>query len=127
MSVSFGSVSGYLTPADQMSRCQMAVRGPARASYVAAAQYGTLSISTNLTAASFTVTGPQTFWGSGTSWTKENVLPGTYTVTFDKNGRTVNLRLRRVLLLPEADCRSMVRIRNWRACRCMWRRKARTG
>jgi len=43
---------------------------------------GTIAITTNLSAASFTVTGPATFSGTGTSATFNNAPVGSYTITF---------------------------------------------
>lgn len=47
---------------------------------------GVITVTTNLTAATFTVTGPGTFSGSGTSATFDNALVGTYTITFGAVG-----------------------------------------
>jgi uncharacterized repeat protein (TIGR03803 family) len=46
------------------------------------APVGTISVATNLSAATFTVTGPATFSGTGTSATFTNVPVGMYTTTF---------------------------------------------
>jgi hypothetical protein len=43
---------------------------------------GTISITTNLTSATFTLTGPATYNGSGTSFTQTNAPAGTYTITY---------------------------------------------
>jgi hypothetical protein len=43
---------------------------------------GTLRVTTNLAAASFTISGPATYSGSGTSFTKFNAPAGSYTVAF---------------------------------------------
>ena len=48
----------------------------------ATAPTGTISVSTNLSAATFTITGPATFSGSGTSATFNNAPVGAYTITF---------------------------------------------
>jgi len=44
---------------------------------------GNVVVTTNLDEAAFTVTGPESFTGSGMSWTRENITPGTYTIAFD--------------------------------------------
>jgi len=43
---------------------------------------GTISVSTNLPAATFTITGPATYTGGGTSFTQPNAQAGTYTITY---------------------------------------------
>lgn len=43
---------------------------------------GTISVSTNLSSASFTITGPATYPGSGLSFTRNDAAPGTYTITY---------------------------------------------
>jgi len=43
---------------------------------------GTINVSTNLAAATFTITGPATFSGSGTSATFNNAPVGTYTIAY---------------------------------------------
>lgn len=45
-------------------------------------QGGTITVTTNLQAAKFTITGPTTYFGAGTSATFHNAPPGTYTFTF---------------------------------------------
>jgi hypothetical protein len=42
-----------------------------------------ITVTTNLSEAAFTITGPENFAGTGTAWSVENVPPGTYTVAFD--------------------------------------------
>jgi uncharacterized repeat protein (TIGR03803 family) len=44
---------------------------------------GTIEASTNLAEASFTITGPATYNGSGTSFSQANAPTGTYIITFD--------------------------------------------
>jgi len=44
---------------------------------------GTIQVTTNLTAASFSLSGPETYQGSGKSWSKTDASPGEYTITFD--------------------------------------------
>jgi hypothetical protein len=50
--------------------------------WVSSLTAGTIMVSTNLTAASFTITGPTAFSGSGTSATFSNAPPGQYLITF---------------------------------------------
>ncbi len=44
---------------------------------------GDITVTTNLDAASFTITGPENFTGTGTLWSAENIPPGTYAIVFD--------------------------------------------
>ncbi len=41
-----------------------------------------INVATNLSAATFTITGPATYTGSGTSFIQANAPPGTYTITY---------------------------------------------
>jgi uncharacterized protein (TIGR03437 family) len=43
---------------------------------------GTIQAATNLSAATFTISGPATYSGSGTTWTQTNAPVGAYTITF---------------------------------------------
>jgi hypothetical protein len=43
---------------------------------------GTIVVSTNNAAATFTIAGPVTYLGNGTSFTQTNAPPGTYTITY---------------------------------------------
>ena len=43
---------------------------------------GTISVTTNLATATFTITGPATYQGGGTSFTQTNAPVGTYTITY---------------------------------------------
>jgi pimeloyl-ACP methyl ester carboxylesterase len=43
---------------------------------------GTIQVTTNSAAATFTLTGPATYTGSGTSFTQPNASTGTYTITY---------------------------------------------
>ncbi|MDO9097901.1 MAG: LamG-like jellyroll fold domain-containing protein, partial [Candidatus Methanoperedens sp.] len=42
----------------------------------------TITVTTNLAGASFTLTGASSYYGSGTSWSTANVPAGTYTITY---------------------------------------------
>jgi PQQ-like domain len=48
----------------------------------AAPSVGTINVSTNLSTATFTISGAATYNGSGTSFMQTNALAGTYTITF---------------------------------------------
>ena len=43
---------------------------------------GTINVTTTLAAATFTISGPATYTGSGTSFTQPNASPGTYVITY---------------------------------------------
>lgn len=43
---------------------------------------GTINVTTNIAEAIYTITGPETYTGSGTSYTVQGVPEGTYTITF---------------------------------------------
>lgn len=70
---------------------------------------GTITVTTNLDEATFSITGPETYSGTGMSWQTEEARPGTYTIrfghvkgyrrpatrTFDvKTGKTVTIDVR---------------------------------
>ncbi len=42
-----------------------------------------ITVSTNLSGAKYTVSGPATYTGTGTSWSKQDAPAGNYTITFD--------------------------------------------
>lgn len=44
---------------------------------------GTIQVTTNLAAATFTITGPNTYVGNGTSFTQASAPAGTYKITYD--------------------------------------------
>jgi sugar lactone lactonase YvrE len=43
---------------------------------------GAINVTTNLAGATFTINGPESFTGSGTSWTQTGVLTGSYTIIY---------------------------------------------
>jgi hypothetical protein len=43
---------------------------------------GTINVSTNLSSATFTLTGPETLTGSGTTWSEDSAAAGDYTITY---------------------------------------------
>jgi len=47
---------------------------------------GTIHVSTNLPAATFTLTGPETYMGAGVSFTQSGAPPGSYTITYGNVG-----------------------------------------
>ncbi len=59
---------------------EVAVRPPSRE----VPRLGTIRVVANDDAASYTVTGPQTYSGSGSSWSQREASSGDYTVTYNK-------------------------------------------
>ncbi len=79
--ITYGSISGYDAPA---SSSQTLI---SKGTIIFAGTYnlsvGTITVTTNNTAATFNVTGPATYTGSGTSWSQSNAPVGIYTITYD--------------------------------------------
>jgi len=75
----FGAVAGYQTPAPQSMFLAPGGTITFTGTYV---PIGAINVSTNLSAATFTITGPATYTGSGTSFTQPVAPGGTYTIVF---------------------------------------------
>ncbi|VVB86917.1 Uncharacterised protein [uncultured archaeon] len=79
--ITYDPVSGYDTPPSDtqtlVSKGTIAFTGTYNLSV------GTITVTTNNSAATFTITGPATYTGSGISWSQSNAPIGTYTITFD--------------------------------------------
>jgi len=56
--------------------------GPVWSFTTAPEPVGTIEVQANVADASFTITGPQTFQGSGTSWSTGDATPGEYSISF---------------------------------------------
>jgi len=78
----FGTVLGYRTPPSQTLILTPGASITFTASYTASSTTGTIIVSTSLTAATFTITGPAFYSGSGTFWSQSGCPPGTYTINF---------------------------------------------
>jgi len=80
--ITFNPVTGYTPPASQtltLTSCgSIAFTG----TYVALPT-GTITVSTNVAAASFTLVGPATYSGSGASWSQASAPMGPYTITYN--------------------------------------------
>jgi streptogramin lyase/single-stranded DNA-binding protein len=50
--------------------------------FVISSAAGTIQVTTNLSAATFTISGPAIYSGSGTTWTRTDAPAGAYTITF---------------------------------------------
>jgi hypothetical protein len=79
--ITYDPISGYDTPASDtqnlVSKGTIAFTGEYNLSV------GTITVTTNNSAATFNITGPATYSGSGTSWSQSNAPVGTYTITYD--------------------------------------------
>lgn len=80
--ITFGSVSGYTTPSSYSLTLSAGGSISFSGNYVQTPLTGTINVSTNLTAATFTLAGPVTYTGSGTSWSNNAVPIGAYTITY---------------------------------------------
>jgi uncharacterized protein (TIGR03437 family) len=79
----YASVSGYASPPIETKTLPVGDAISFTGTYVPiASAQGSISVTTNLSAALFTITGAAGFSGSGTWWAQANCPPGTYTVTF---------------------------------------------
>lgn len=77
--VTFNALSGYATPTAQqvtVTTTGQTVTG------VYQPQTGTINVTTNIAAATFTITGPANYSGSGQSFTKTGAPAGSYTISF---------------------------------------------
>ena len=79
--ITFGPVSGYTTPPSQTKILAAGGSITFDGSYQSTTA-GTINVTTNLAAAAYSITGPATFSGGGTSYTRSNAPPGGYTITF---------------------------------------------
>ena len=78
----YGAVPGYTTPASQTLVLTPGGTITFAASYSSTSYSGTIIVTTNMNAATFTISGPSYFSGGGTFWSRSNCPPGTYTITF---------------------------------------------
>jgi sugar lactone lactonase YvrE len=78
---SAGLASGHYEGSVTVSACASSVVVPVAFDYAA---NGVITVTANISEATYTITGPQTFTGSGASSTFGDVPEGTYTITFGK-------------------------------------------
>ncbi len=81
-SITFNPISGYTTPTDTPKTLTNGGTASFSGTYTPVVTTGTLSVTTNNPSATFTITGPATYSGSGTSWTRPNSPTGTYSIIF---------------------------------------------
>ncbi len=76
----YGDVLGYITPASEIMTL------PDNSSISFNGQYmqstGSINVTTNRSDATFTIEGPASYTGSGTSWSNADVPEGTYVITY---------------------------------------------
>jgi len=78
--ITFGPVAGYSAPASQTQT--LAASGTISFSGTYQSLTGSISVTTNLASATFTITGPATYSGTGTSFAQTNAPAGAYTITY---------------------------------------------
>ncbi|MEN8263117.1 MAG: FG-GAP-like repeat-containing protein [Nitrospirota bacterium] len=76
----FGDVGGYVTPSSQTMT--LLENGSITFNGQYNFETGTINVNTNLAAATFTISGPATYSGSGTTWSVTDAPVGTYQITF---------------------------------------------
>ncbi len=79
--VSYGSVEGYLIPANE-TKYRV---GRSCVEFTGYYEGGYINVTTDISSAAFTISGPKGYSksGKGTSWSDQNVIGGSYTVTFE--------------------------------------------
>jgi len=76
--IAYSTVAGYTTPAPQSQFLPVGGSITFTGTYLG----GIINVSTNLPAATFTITGPATYTGGGTSFSQGYASPGQYTIVF---------------------------------------------
>ncbi len=79
--ITYDPIPGYDTPASDTQT--LANGGTITFSGLYNLSVGTITVTTNNSAATFNITGPVNYSGSGTSWSQTNAPIGTYTITYD--------------------------------------------
>ncbi len=80
-SITYGFVAGYFTPGPQQSTLTKDGEISFSGTYVAIPT-GTISVTTNLDSATFNISGPASYSGSGMQWTTTSAPIGGYSITF---------------------------------------------
>ncbi|RMF92364.1 MAG: hypothetical protein D6734_12380, partial [Candidatus Schekmanbacteria bacterium] len=78
--ITMGSVDGYKTPNTKSKTLNVGETLIFSKTYVPTT--GVITVTTNLDSASFTITGPATYTGSGKVWSQSGAPEGEYTITF---------------------------------------------
>jgi|GEM_PF-2743860 len=79
--ITFDPIPGYDTPANDTQT--LVSGGTITFTGLYNLSVGTITVTTDNTAATFNITGPATYSGSGTTWSRSEAPIGTYTITFD--------------------------------------------
>jgi hypothetical protein len=77
----FNPIPGYDTPASDTQT--LVNSGTITFTGLYNLSVGTITVTTNNSAATFNITGPATYSGRGTSWSQSNAPVGTYTIIYD--------------------------------------------
>ena len=80
--VTFGIVPGYAAPPSQTLTLGVGGIITFVGTYVAQSAEAGITVATNLNAATFWLTGPQYYRGTGTWWVEPDCPPGTYTISY---------------------------------------------
>ena len=78
--ITYGTVPGYSTPASQTQILEAGGSIGFTGTYTSTT--GGIGVTTNLATATFTLTGPATYSGTGTSWSQTNSPEGSYTIAY---------------------------------------------
>jgi hypothetical protein len=78
--IAFGHIAGYITPPSQGLTLQTG--GTINFSGLYQLETGTITVTTNRAESTFTLSGPASYSGSGTSWSVSDAPVGTYDITF---------------------------------------------
>ncbi|RLG68122.1 MAG: hypothetical protein DRO11_09400, partial [Methanobacteriota archaeon] len=79
----FNPVSGYETPEPQTKQVKKDLITTFHGEYTQEQLTGAILVITNMENASFTITGPTTYYGMGMSWMEEEAPVGEYTITYN--------------------------------------------
>ena len=83
--ITYNSINGYTTPSSQTFTLSAGGSITFTGNYTAT-PVGTIQVSTNNASAAFSISGPNNYSGSGTSWSQSGASVGTYTITFSNIG-----------------------------------------
>lgn len=80
--ITYGAVSGFAMPASETKTLIAGATITFLGTYTPVASTGTINVTTNNAGASFALTGPASYSGTGTTYSNTTALPGLYTITF---------------------------------------------
>ena len=82
-SISFKPVKGYKTPSSETKTLTQNGKITFTGAYIEDPDLGTIIVNTNLDLASFNISGPANYTGSGRSWSVSNAPTGNYTISYN--------------------------------------------